>query len=206
MTNSGRKTLILPWQRRWLARGQTEGSPAIVRVTPLRPALRPRHLPFQGRMVENHPSPSFPRRREPNSLPGRRQNFERRISTNRCRLEISKPGPKAACRLCISRDLAHRNPVGGIPIHELCEGVGDVAIGRTTDHGYLSVCLVVCARNCPCPAPDTVIKKDEVLGGTFRYRIAYGVLILVRDTLNPLQRPPVAILGIPVFCGWCALT
>lgn len=75
MTNSGRKTLILPWQGRWLAKGQTEGCPAIVRVTPLRPALRARHLPFQGRMVENHPSPSFPRRREPNSLPGRHENF-----------------------------------------------------------------------------------------------------------------------------------
>ena len=54
--DSGRKTLILPWQGRWLAEGQTEGCPAIVRVTPLRPALRARHLPFQGRMAENHHS------------------------------------------------------------------------------------------------------------------------------------------------------
>ena len=54
-TNSG-CTLILPWQGRWLAKGQTEGCPAIVRVTTLRPARRARHLPFQGRMAENHPS------------------------------------------------------------------------------------------------------------------------------------------------------
>ena len=47
---------ILPWQGRWLAEGQTEGCPAIVRGTPLRPALRARHLPFQERMAENHHS------------------------------------------------------------------------------------------------------------------------------------------------------
>ena len=48
--------IILPWQGRWLAEGQTEGCPAIVTVTPLRPALRARHLPCQGRMAKNHHS------------------------------------------------------------------------------------------------------------------------------------------------------
>ena len=45
-----------PGQGRWLAQGLTEGCPAIVRVTPLRPGLSARHIPFQGRMAENHHS------------------------------------------------------------------------------------------------------------------------------------------------------
>ena len=78
-TNSGRKTLILPWQGRWLAEGQTEGCPAIVRVTPLRPALRARHLPFQGRMAENHHSRHSREGGYPTLYRVGARTFERRI-------------------------------------------------------------------------------------------------------------------------------
>jgi hypothetical protein len=40
---------ILPLQGRWLAAGQTEGCPAIVRVTPLHHFVVP--LPLQGRIL-----------------------------------------------------------------------------------------------------------------------------------------------------------
>ena len=50
MTNSGRKTLILPWQGRWLAEGQTKEYPPLDSVTPLHHFVVP--LPLQGRNLQ----------------------------------------------------------------------------------------------------------------------------------------------------------
>ena len=53
---------------------------AFVRVTPLRPALRARHLPFQGRMAENHPSRSSREGGNPTLYRVGARIFERRMS------------------------------------------------------------------------------------------------------------------------------